>query len=94
MVEMGGEIVGAIIVVLLLSLLFRMILLKVTKLQRRLATTIACVCAILFCTFGAIQSMGQSALVLYPIGGVIVWIWLFFDLSIYKKKKVDPKFSG
>jgi hypothetical protein len=90
-----GEIVGAMIVVLLLSLLFRKSLLKVTKLQRRLATTIAGVSAILFCTIVALPQMGQFALVLYPAGGAIVWVWLFFDLPIYKKKKkVEPNSAG
>jgi glycerol uptake facilitator-like aquaporin len=90
-----GEIVGAMIAVLLLSLLFRKILLKVTKLQQRLATTIASASAILFCTVASLQPMGQSALILYPVGGAIVWLWLFFDLPIYKKKKkVEPNASG
>lgn len=89
------EIVGALVAVLLLSLLFRKILLKVTKLRRRLATTIACVSAILFCTFAALPLMGRSALVLYPGVGAIVWVWLFFDLPIYKKKKrVEPNSVG
>ncbi|MGA2525087.1 MAG: hypothetical protein ABSF79_00505 [Smithellaceae bacterium] len=89
------EIIGAMVAVLLLSLLLRMILLKATKLQRRLATTIACISAILFSTFAALPLMGRSALVLYPGSGAIVWVWLFFDLPIYKKKKkIDPNFSG
>lgn len=80
-----GEIVGAIIAVLLLSLLLRKILLKVTKLQRRAATTIACASVVIFCTSAASTQMGQSALVLYPVGGLIVWAWLFLDLPIYKR---------
>lgn len=83
MIELDGAIVG----VLCLSLLFRIILLKVTKLQRRMASTIACVSAILLGTFVALPSMGRSAIILYPVGGVLVWLWLFFDLPIYKKKK-------
>jgi hypothetical protein len=38
--------------------------------------------AVLFCTLAALPQFGQVALLIYPIAGVVVWIWLFFDLPI------------
>jgi len=80
-----GEIIGATIIVLLLSLLLRKLLLKMTKLSRRAATCVAAIGAGLFCTFAALPQFGHVALLLYPGAAVAVWVWLFFDLPIYKK---------
>ena len=77
-----GEIIGATIIVLLISLLLRKLLLKLTKLTRRVATSAASVGAVLVCTLAALPQFGQVAVLIYPVAGVVVWIWLFFDLPI------------
>ena len=87
MPEIAGEIVGAILIVLGLSLLFRMGILKMKRFKRRSATTVACILASLLCTLGASGPMGPTALFIYPLAGVVVWVWLYFDLPIYKKEK-------
>lgn len=82
-----GLIIGAIIIVLLLTLLFRKIVHKLFKCSLRTGTTISATIVVVFVTFGALHQMGKNAIFIYPLAGIIVWGWLFFDLPIHRKKK-------
>ena len=81
-----GEIIGAIIIVLLLTLLFRKIVRKLFKCSLKIGTTISAIIVIVFVTFCALPN-GESAIFIYPLAGIIVWGWLFFDLPIHRRKK-------
>ena len=82
-----GEIIGAIIIVLLLTLLFRKIVCKLFKCSLRIGTTISAIIVVVFVTFVALPNFEKSEIFLYPLAGIIVWGWLFFDLPIYRRKK-------
>ncbi len=80
------EFVGAVLIVLIISLIFRKLITKLFKLNRKVASSIASLCAVIFCTLGALHQMGNVAMVIYPIAGIVVWIFLFFDLPLLKRK--------
>jgi hypothetical protein len=80
--------VGAILIVLIIGLILRKLITKLFKLNKKVASSIACLLAVTFCVAGALSQMGNVALVIYPVGGLIVWIFLFFDLPIFKRKKL------
>jgi len=82
-----GVFAGAILIVLIISLILRKLLTKLFKLNNKIASSIACLLPVIFFTAGAFPQMGNMALVIYPLAGLIVWIFLFFDLPIFKKRK-------
>lgn len=82
-----GVFVGAVIGVLLLSLLFRKVVVRILGFNNKAASTISSVVAcILFTAIGYLQSGGNFVL-FYPLAGILVWIYLFFDLPFKIRNK-------
>lgn len=82
-----GIFVGAVIGVLLLSLLFRKIVVRVFRSNNKVASTIATMVACaLFTVIGSLQKGGNFVL-FYPLAGVLVWIYLFLDLPFKIRNK-------
>ena len=82
------EFVGAVIIVLALSLLIRKGLFKVKRLNKKISTTVACLIASTIATLAAYPQI-KNISIIYPIAGIIVWIWLFWELPLWKKNKAQ-----
>jgi len=87
MIGFMGVFAGAILIILIVSLILRKLLTKLFKLNNKIASSIACLLPVIFCTAAAFPQMGDMALVIYPAGGLIVWIFLFYNSPIIKRRK-------
>jgi hypothetical protein len=84
-IEMVGDFVGAIMIIMLVSLLFRKIIIRFLKCNDKTASTISCVTATVILGAAAFTQTGQIATICYPLGGLVVWFFLFYELPLFNR---------
>ncbi len=86
-IEMIGQFVGAIIIILLVSLGFRKLIIRLLKCGKATASTISCVAATVIISAVALSQGGEAEITPYFVGGLIVWLYLRYELPLFRRRE-------